>query len=133
MATLSRNITHARKGEYIVAAYLAGVGWQVVIADAVGYDIIATRRRRTLRIQVKSSSKPRPYKSTHAYSFSAGVREAKKVKDYYDVLAFVALNVGTIYFQAAVAMRRQTVRLSREIFFDPNISDTSWAEASRPG
>ena len=47
-----------RRGEHLVAAFSCGQDWYPVISDADGYDILATRDLRILRVQVKATLEP---------------------------------------------------------------------------
>ena len=93
-----------RRGEHVVASFLCSQGWHPVIADAEGYDIIATKGTHILRIQVKSCSGPIIDKRERApgyYRWTAGLGGRKEIltpSDHYDVLALVALGPDVITF-----------------------------------
>ena len=71
-----------RRGEHVVASFLCSQGWHPVIADAEGYDIIATKGTHMLRIQVKSCSGPIIGKRERApgyYRWTAGLGGKKQL------------------------------------------------------
>ena len=96
-----------RRGEHVVCSFLCSQGWHPVIADAEGYDILATKGTSILRIQVKSYSGPAIGKRERAHGFyrwTVGLGRRKEVLtpiDHYDVLALVALGPYVITFMYA--------------------------------
>ena len=93
-----------RRGEHVVASFLCSQGWHPVIADAEGYDIIATKGTHILGIQVKSCSGPIIGKRERApgyYRWTAGLGGKKQLgipTENYDVLALCALGPDAITF-----------------------------------
>ena len=95
-----------QRGEHVVASFLCSQSWHPVIADAEGYDIIATKGTYIIRIQVKSCSGPIIGKRERApgfYRWTVGLGRHKEIlipTDHYDVLALVALGPDAITFPA---------------------------------
>ena len=96
-------------------------GWHPVIAEAEGYDIIATKGTHMLRIQVKSSSGPIIGKRERApgyYRWTAGLGGNKQLgtpTESYDVLALCALGSDAITFLYASDVTRKTSELDQGI------------------
>ena len=119
-----------RQGEHVVCSFLCSVGWQPVIADAEGYDILATKGTNILRIQVKSSSGPAIGKGERApgfYQWTAGLGRHKEIltpTDHYDVLALVALGPDVIQFINAKDVNKKTYRTKPENLYAELAGDT---------
>ena len=90
-----------------MCSFLCSQGWHPVIADAEGYDILATKGTKILRIQVKSCSGPIIGKGERAPGFYRWTGRLGRRKefltpiDHYDVLALVALGPDVITFMYA--------------------------------
>ena len=106
------------------------MGWHPVIADAEGYDIIATKGTHILRIQVKSSSGPIIGKRERApgfYRWTVGLGRHKNIlipTDHYDVLALVALERDVITFVDAKDVNKKTYRAKPEALSERATEDT---------
>lgn len=83
-------------GEHLVAVDLLGRGYRVSFASAgYPYDLVTEIDGRMLRVQVKASKALRKNRADYVFSINGGV-----VKDY-DLIAFVALDHGTIAYLSA--------------------------------
>ena len=116
--------------EHVVCSFLCSVGWHPVIADAEGYDILATKGTNILRIQVKSCSGPIIGKRERApgfYRWTVGLGRRKEILtpiDHYDVLALVALGPDVITFVDAKNVNKKTYRAKPEALNDRTTEDT---------
>ena len=125
-----------RRGEHVVCSFLCSVGWQPVIADAEGYDIIATKGTHILRIQVKSCSGPIIGKRERApgyYRWTAGLGGKKQLgtpTEQYDVLALCALGPDAITFLYASDVTKKTFRIRPGDIHD-RTSENTWAGITR--
>ena len=123
-------------GEHVVCSFLCSVGWQPVIADAEGYDILATKGTNILRIQVKSSSGPAIGKGERApgfYQWTAGLGGKKQLgtpTESYDVLALCALGPDAITFLYASDVTKKTFRI-RPGDIHERTSENTWAGITR--
>ena len=123
-------------GKYVVCSFLCSVGWQPVIADAEGYDILATKGTNILRIQVKSSSGPAIGKGERApgfYQWTAGLDGKKQLgtpTESYDVLALCALGPDAITFLYASDVTKKTFRI-RPGDIHERTSENTWAGITR--
>ena len=96
-----------------MCSFLCSVGWHPVIADAEGYDILATKGNHILRIQVKSCSGPIigiRERAPGYYRWTIGLGRRKDIlipTDYYDVLA---LGTNAIQFVNAKDVNKKTYR-----------------------
>ena len=119
-----------RRGEHVVASFLCSQGWHPVIADAEGYDIIATKGTHILCIQIKSCSGPIIGKRERApgfYRWTVGLGRHKKIlipTDHYDVLALVALGRDVITFVDAKDVNKKTYRAKPEALSERATEDT---------
>ena len=123
-------------GEHVVCSFLCSVGWQPVIADAEGYDILATKGTNILRIQVKSSSGPAIGKGERApgfYQWTAGLGGKKQLgtpTESYDVLALCALGPDAITFLYASDVTKKTFRIKPGDIHE-RTSENTWAGITR--
>ena len=123
-------------GEHVVCSFLCSVGWQPVIADAEGYDILATKGTNILRIQVKSSSGPAIGKGERApgfYQWTAGLDGKKQLgtpTESYDVLALCALGPDAITFLYASDVTKKTFRI-RPGDIHERTGENTWAGITR--
>ena len=114
-----------------MCSFLCSQGWQPVIADAEGYDILATKGTNILRIQVKSSSGPAIGKGERArgvYQWTAGLGRHKEIlipTDHYDVLALVALGPDVIQFVNAKDVNKKTYRTKPENLY-AELAGNTW-------
>ena len=119
-----------------MCSFLCSVGWHPVIADAEGYDIIATKGTHILRIQVKSCSGPIIGKRERApgfYRWTVGLGRHKEIlipTDHYDVLALVALGPDAITFLYASDVTKKTFRIRPGDIHD-RTSENTWAGITR--
>ena len=125
-----------RRGEHVVCSFLCSVGWHPVIADAEGYDILATKGTNILRIQVKSCSGPIIGKRERApgfYRWTAGLGGKKQLgipTENYDVLALCALGPDAITFLYASDVNKKTFRV-RPGDIHERTSENTWAGITR--
>ena len=125
-----------RRGEHVIASFLCSQGWHPVIADAEGYDIIATKGTHILRIQVKSCSGPIIGKREHApgyYRWTAGSGRKKQLgtpTEQYDVLAPCALGPDAVTFLYAIDVTKKTFRIRPGDIHD-RTSENTWAGITR--
>ena len=106
------------------------MGWHPVIADAEGYDIIATKGTHMLRIQVKSCSGPIIGKRERApgyYRWTAGLGGKKQLgtpTENYDVLALCALGPDVVTFVDAKDVNKKTYRAKPGSLSEKTTEDT---------
>ncbi len=106
------------------------MGWHPVIADAEGYDIIATKGTHMLRIQVKSCSGPIIGKRERApgyYRWTAGLGGKKQLgtpTEKYDVLALCALGPDVVAFVDAKDVNKKTYRAKPGSLSEKTTEDT---------
>lgn len=125
-------------GEYLCAAGLMrmGVSCEIVTLDTI--DIIANVDRQLVRVQVKSSSL-RSYKNVKkkeyfGYQFSTSFGSLRKTltKEHCDVLAFVAIDNGKIYFEPIENIKRQKAkRFPPPVFEEPDLEKRTWSECMK--
>tara|TARA_R100001594_G_scaffold33615_1_gene62358 strand:+ start:1801 stop:2211 length:411 start_codon:yes stop_codon:yes gene_type:complete len=123
-----------RRGEHVVAAFLCSQDWHPIISDAVGYDIIATKNKSMVRVQVKACGTPSRENSKRRrkyYRWTVGIGRHKQIgipTDHYDILALVALDVDLISFIKASDVNKKTYRIHPENICKHN-SVESWKVA----
>ena len=123
-------------GEHVVCSFLCLVGWHPVIADAAGYDILATKGTNILRIQVKSCSGSIIGKRERApgfYRWTVGLGRKKQLGTptaQYDVLALCALRFDAITFLYASDVNKKTFRVRPGDIHD-RTSENTWAGITR--
>ena len=129
-------VLKGRSGEHLGASFLCSVGWQAVLADAAGYDIIATNDNSILRVQVKSCSQPIIGKRERApgwFRWTTGMggnKELRTPTDYYDVMALTALSKSAITFIPAAEINKKTYRIHPDSL-NAETSAVSWAATMR--
>ena len=123
-----------RVGEHAVASFLFSQGWQTTLADAEGYDLLATLGRKILRIQVKTATAPTIGKRERApgwYRWTIGMGTTKRLgnqSEHYEILALYAHGKGAITFVPASSINKKTFRIHPETL-DDHTSQTTWLGA----
>ena len=125
-------------GEYICAARLMrmGVSCEIVTLDTI--DIIANVDNQLVRVQVKSSSL-RGYKNVkkktyYGYQFSTSFGALRKTltKEHCDILAYVAVENGRVFFEPIEKIKKQKAkRFPPPVFEEPDLEKRTWSECMK--
>ena len=98
--------------------------------DAEGYDIIATRGRDVMRVQVKATRIVQRAGQGYQWQVSKGKPKQSLALDDCDVVALVALDVRKAVFIAVAELSEQlTKRVSTNTMLSPGYENDSWETA----
>lgn len=126
-------VLKGRIGEHAVASFLFSQGWQTTLADAEGYDLLATFGRRILRVQVKTATVPtigRRENSPGRYRWTIGIGGTKRLgnpSEHYEVLALYAHRANAITFIASSMIDKKTYRIHPDTL-DAGTSKKTWLD-----
>jgi len=100
------------------------------MVDTEGMDILASRARDFLRVQVKSSNSYKSDKSGYQWQTNKGGSKQRLTLDDCDIVALVALDIRRIFFlHISELLGNRTKRITREKMLLPDIEKDSWEAA----
>ena len=100
------------------------------MVDTEGMDILASRGRDFLRIQVKSSNSYKNDKNGYQWQTNKGGKKERLNIDDCDIVALVALDIRRIfYMHVSQLIRNRTKRMTRKNMLSPTIEEDSWETA----
>lgn len=98
--------------------------------DAEGYDIIATRGRDIMRVQVKTTRIVQRAGQGYQWQVCKGGQKQTLTLNDCDVVALVALDVRKVIFVAVDEVEGQlTKRVSANTMLSPGYENDSWETA----
>jgi len=123
-----------RIGEYLAAAVLEQMGFDVTIIAGKKYDLLVTANEKMYRVQVKSTSREnstnRARKPSYEFRTSHG-SSGKKLyaKGEMDIFALVAIDIRKVLFVAADSITAVTKRVPPADFFGIDAESKSWDQS----
>lgn len=123
-----------RIGEYLAAAVLEQMGFDVNIIAGKKYDLLVTTNEKMYRVQVKSTSRDnstnRARKPSYEFRTSHG-RTGKKLyaKGEMDIFALVAIDIRKVLFFAADSIKTVTTRVPPADFVGIDSESKSWDQS----
>ena len=123
-----------RIGEYLAAAVLEQMGFDVTIIAGKKYDLLVTANEKMYRVQVKSTSREnstnRARKPSYEFRTSHG-SSGKKLyaKGEMDIFALVAIDIRKVLFVAADSITAVTKRVPPADFVGIDSESKSWDQS----
>lgn len=123
-----------RIGEYLAAAVLEQMGFDVHIVAGKKYDLLVTAEEKIYRVQVKSTSRDnstnRARKPSYEFRTSHG-SSGKKLyaKGEMDIFALVAIDIRKVLFFAADSITAVTKRVPPADFLRLGAESKSWNQS----
>ena len=117
-------------GEYLACSIICAYGWSASLVDTEGYDIIATRGRDIMRVQVKTTRIAQRAGQGYQWQVCKGGQKQTLTLNDCDVVALVALDVRKSVFIAVDELNGQlTKRISVSTVLSPGYENDSWETA----
>lgn len=123
-----------RIGEYLAAAVLEQMGFDVHIVAGKKYDLLVTAEENLYRVQVKSTSRDnstnRARKPSYEFRTSHG-SSGKKLyaKGEMDIFALVAIDIRKVLFFSADSITAVTKRVPPADFLEVDAESKSWDQS----
>jgi len=123
-----------RIGEYLAAAVLEQMGFDVHIVAGKKYDLLVTAEENLYRVQVKSTSRDnstnRARKPSYEFRTSHG-SSGKKLyaKGEMDIFALVAIDIRKVLFFPADTIKTVTKRVPPADFLEMDAESKSWDQS----
>ena len=123
-----------RIGEYLAAAVLEQMGFDVHIVAGKKYDLLVTAEENLYRVQVKSTrrdnSTNRARKPSYEFRTSHG-SSGKKLyaKGEMDIFALVAIDIRKVLFFPADTIKTVTKRVPPADFLEVDSESKSWDQS----
>lgn len=128
MTLSARNIGTA--GEHLACSVLHSFGWTAALVDADGFDIIATRTKEMLRIQVKTTFRIITNNKGYQWQTNKGGQKISLTMEDCDIVACVALDLRKIaFFHVTDLSNQRTRRISNRRMRAPSLESASWDAA----
>lgn len=123
-----------RIGEYLAAAVLEQMGFDVTMIAGKKYDLLVTANEKMYRVQVKSTSRDnstnRARKPSYEFRTSHG-SSGKKLyaKGEMDIFALVAIDIRKVLFFAADSITAVTKRVPPSDYLEVDAESKSWDQS----
>lgn len=105
-------------------------GWSCIFTPADGFDLVAVKGAKFLRIQVKTRRKR--CRTEVSYAFKTATRHSKShcltLADA-DIIAVVALDIRKVCFLSVRDIVNTSISLRPEAFLENDMESSSWDEA----
>jgi hypothetical protein len=113
----------------LTAAAVEACGWQCIFTPAEGFDLVATREARFVRIQVKSCATLEKNGSYRFWVAHGTSRKKIYTTSEADIVALVAIPLRRVYFKPTVQLTTSTIRMKAEDF-QGEVETETWTTAT---
>ena len=122
-----------RIGEYLAAAVLEQMGFDVNIISGKKYDLLVTTSEKMYRVQVKSTrrdySKNRDRKPYEFRTSHGSTGKKLYAKGEMDIFALVAIDIRKVLFFPADSITTVTKRVPPSDYLEINAESKSWDQS----
>ncbi len=123
-----------RIGEYLAAAVLEQMGFDVIVISGKKYDLLVTAKEKIYRVQVKATSRTNITNRAKSPSYEFKTSHGSTGKKLYaaselDIFALVAIDIRKVLFHSVKSIKAVTKRIPPSEYVSDNAEAKSWDAA----